>query len=549
MQRIAVALAVALAAATAVGQSAPAPDLVLLHGRVFTSDPANRWAEAVAIRGERIVAVGTTATIAQLAGPDTKRIDLGGRVVIPGINDAHTHQGPRPETFAVSTNPGSTAEDVKLAVGSAADETPQEFWLIGEIGPAALNDRDLTAASLEKAAPRRKVMLTSFTGHGQVFSAAALTALHVRDDIPDPAGGWFERDANGRITGKAFEYAGWNIQRKLADSVSDAEAEQALRDYSGQALRYGITSIQNMSLLPLARYEKSVRHADVPLRIRMIHFAGTDANGRDLTEGKNLPQSDRERPLSPISGTKWILDGTPIEQGAALRVPYHAGSDASGRLDFPPAEIAKILAETAAGSDQLLLHVVGDRTAVVVLEAMQAMPTAEWKRRRVRFEHGDGLLPDLIPLVRSLGIVVVQNPMHFSNVGVYPTADYLVLKTILKAGIPLALGSDGVMNPYLNIMLAITTPAHPSEAITREEAVEAYTRGSAFAEFAEDEKGTLAAGKLADLAVLSQDIFKVRVDELPQTQSVLTMVNGKVVFDAGVVGGDAQRQREPGSNR
>lgn len=529
-------------------QQSQAPDLILLHGRVFTADPANRWAEAIAIQGDRIVAVGTNPAIAALAGNTTKKIDLRGRVVIPGINDAHTHQMPVPEHIQLSLDHDPKAEDITLGVGSGGDETPSSTWIFGEIGRTALADKTISAAMLDKAAPGRKVMLEPRTGHGEIFSAAALTNLRVREDTPDPAGGWFERDANGRITGKAFEYAGWNIERRMNDDVEESDAIDSLRAFADAALHYGITSVQNMAWMTLSRYEKIVRHADVPLRIRMIRFPGTDANGRDLREGRDLPMLYHDRPLSVISGTKWILDGTPIEENAAVTRPYHANTENQGRLNFPPDEIAKMLAESLANNDQLLLHVAGDRTAEVVLAAMKAIPDVDWKTKRVRFEHGDGVFGDRIARARDLGVVIVQNPAHFADLGSYPTAEYSPVKSLIRAGVHVALGSDGPMNPYLNIMLAISHP-HPGESLTREEAVEAYTRESAYAEFAEQEKGTIAAGKLADVAVLSQDIFRVPASALPATVSVMTIVNGKIAYDAGVLNDAAATPRTTRSPR
>jgi predicted amidohydrolase YtcJ len=149
---------------------------------------------------------------------------------------------------------------------------------------------------------------------------------------------------------------------------------------------------------------------------------------------------------------------------------------------------------------------------------------------RPRIEHGDGLQRDLFPLAKSTGAVIVQNPSHFEARPFFPSGDYQLLKSFLTAGIPIALGSDGPTNPYLNILLATERRNNPDEALTRDEAVRAYTSGSAYAEMKEREKGTIAKGMLADLAVLSQDIFEVPPPALPETQSVLTIVGGKVVY-------------------
>ena len=179
----------------------------------------------------------------------------------------------------------------------------------------------------------------------------------------------------------------------------------------------------------------------------------------------------------------------------------------------------------------------GDASADLVLSAMEASGGPEtWRPLRPRFEHGDGLTPDLVARAAALGVIVVANPSHLTmpemmlaRYGAERMATYQPMRSLLAAGVTLAIGSDGPPSPYLNILFAVTHPTNPREALTREQAVTAYTRGSAFAEFAEAEKGTLAPGMLADLAVLSQDIFKVEEGRLPETSSVLTIIGGRVV--------------------
>ena len=341
MKRLLLATIVASLPFIAVAQN-PVPDLIIHHGRAYTPDPAHRWAEAVAIRGNRIVAVGTNAEITALAGDTTRRIDAGGNLVVPGFNDAHTHQGPSPD-ISMRLDNYPTWALLSAALANAAEETFADTWIFGTIGPALLADPNLTAEALDKASGHRKMLFSSRTGHGKILSAAAMHELRIRDSTADPIGGWYERDASHHLTGKMFEYAGWSAERALADSVSDAEAIEQLKQYSDEALRYGITSIQNMSMLPLKRYEKIERHGPAAIRVRIIRFPMTD-NGR-VTEGSDLPATDRERPLSIISGTKWILDGTPVEQGAALRRPYPGGGENLGKLNFPPDEIKAILKE------------------------------------------------------------------------------------------------------------------------------------------------------------------------------------------------------------
>ncbi len=540
MKRALLSAVIVLLPMLALAQGA-APDLIIHHARVFTADPAHRWAEAVAITGNRIVAVGTNAEVTALAGDKTRRIDAGGRVVIPGINDAHTHQGPRPEGYVLSLEDDPTWELLNAALMSAADENAGDVWVYGTIGPKLLADPAVTAQALDKASGHRKVVLRAFTGHGEILSGEAMNALHIRDSAADPAGGWYERDANRHLTGKMFEYAGWSAERKLADSVSDADAIDQLKRFSDQSLALGITSIQNMSMQSLSPYEKAERHGPAAIRIRIIRIPVSDGPSRDPSEGASVPATSRDRPLSVISGMKWILDGTPVEQGAAVRQPYPGGGNKTGKLDFPPDELKAIMKEAFDSKEQTLLHVAGDRTAAAVFDAMRAAgPPEEWRKKRVRFEHGDGLHPDLIAQAKEFGIVVVINPTHITARRLYPPGPWMPAKSLLKAGIPIAIGSDDANNPGLNIQLVTTMPGNTAEAITREDAVDAYTRGSAYAEGTENDKGTIAPGKLADLAVLSQDIFKVAPEALPATTSVLTIVDGKIAHDANVAGHDAK---------
>src|SRR4051794_2969922 len=294
MKRALLVAVVVLLPVAVLAQSAP--DVIIHHAKVFTADPAHRFAQAVAIRDNKIVAVGTNAGIIAMADDKTNRIDAGGRVIVPGFNDAHTHQGPRPEGFSLSLEQDAAWPLVSAALTNATEETPGDMWVYGTIGPKLLADPSVTAQAIDKVAPRVKVVLTSWTGHGVIMSSAAMNALRISDSAVDPAGGSFERDANHHLTGKMFEYAGWNAERRLDDSVSDSDAIEQLKTYSDQALGFGITSIQNMSMGTLSRYEKVERHGPAPIRIRIIRMPMSESSARDTTEGATLPVSSSERP-------------------------------------------------------------------------------------------------------------------------------------------------------------------------------------------------------------------------------------------------------------
>jgi predicted amidohydrolase YtcJ len=480
------------------------PTLILTNGKIFD----NPNAQAIAITGNTITAVGTNAEIQALATPATRTIDVKGRLVIPGINDAHTHPGTYTPSFVANSNMEATWAQVAAAISSAADETPAELWITATAGPSIITDAHITNQTLDKLAPGRKVFVGSWTGHGAILSSAALTALGIEAGVKNPQGGAFGRDAQGKLNGRVTEYANYAIDRRFADLASDEEMIAGIRAFSDEAIRYGVTSVQAMPMASNARFAKLLRTANVPLRVRLITF----------------PMMDETRPTVERGGAvKFILDGTPVERGAALRTAQYPDST-RGSENF--ADLAPFVKLAADNDAQLLFHTAGDKTVASALRAFQNTTL-----KRPRLEHGDGLQPDLFPLAQKSGAVVVINPTHFPARGTYPAGKYMLAKSLADAKIPLAIGSDGPMNPGLNIMLASARPDTPDESLTREQVLRAYTSGSAFAENMETKKGKIAPGMLADIAVLSQDILDVQPEMLPETRSVLTIIDGKVVWE------------------
>jgi len=518
------------------------PDLILFNGKVFTSDVSRPNAGAIAVKGGLISAVGSDIEIKNLAGSQTRLIDLQGRTVIPGINDAHFHFSPHPKgiDIAFESMEPSWDEAVK-AIQNELKQAAKGTWIYVTVGGDAMADAKADRFALDQAAPDNPVVINTYYGHGQILNSQAMARLGITESQADPMGGYFERDAKTKeLNGRLWEYAQWRQDRKLADMVSDQQAIAELKKMASEAAGFGITSMQIMSTMRNDRFVRLLKKADLPIQVRAIPFSLTSAEGRDISEIGQL--SKRQDPRSKVTagGIKWILDGTPFEHGAALRKPYNDRPGFSGKLDFPGKGIPKMVRESMSFDQQLLVHCAGDKPIELVFDAMESSKQTKWPARRPRIEHGDGLTTDLFARAKKLGAVVVQNPTHLSLVEmVYarfsPQTNFFNLRSLIDAGIPLALGSDGPMNPYLNIMLASINPARPSEAITRQQAVNAYTAGSAFAEFAEKRKGTISVGKFADLAVLSQDIFSVAPDALPGTGSVLTIMGGKIAFESGAI--------------
>lgn len=509
-----------------VAGNAAAAETILHNGRIWTGDAANPAASAIAIDDGRIVAVGDDATILGLADATTRRIDLKGHRVVPGINDAHVHLG----AWWTSTRlelplPDPTRAQLEAAL--AAQPTAGDGWISATIGAAVFNDPGFTAATLDALQPTRPVILQAMTGHGTIVNGAAQRLLRIDPAIPVP-GGWYGKDADGGFDGRLYEYAQWRMrhsQPPLPDEVEIAD----LQGYAAEVAKYGTTSLQAMAMMPPARFVTLWQQSGAPQRLRLIRIPAPARLG-DLVDGADLPRDVAGAAHIRVFGTKWILDGTPIEHGAAMRRPY-AGTDLRGRLNFSRDEIEQLLREIVARDDQPLLHIAGDATAEAVLDAMAVIaPEAEWKQRRLRFEHGDGLRADLLARARDFGVVVVQNPSHFTFPS--PVMAQSPLSGLLDAGIPLALGSDGPANPWLNMLWAQQLPAAPGQALSREQVLRAYTAGSAYAEFEEDRKGKLAPGYVADLAVLSQDVLDdaVPMEALPATTSLMTVIAGDIAW-------------------
>jgi predicted amidohydrolase YtcJ len=532
------------------GAANAAADAVLLNGKIFTSSVPHLYVQALAIRGDRIIAIGTSARIKALSGPYTKTYDLQGSTVIPGINDAHYHLYVDPGNSLDFKSGDPTLKEVAEAIIASAGSASKGSTIYGYVGPTAYLNSELNRNYLDKLVSDRPVAIFTVSGHAVILNSAALEEFGIRDGDEDPVGGRYERGQDGRLNGVLREYAALNVERKLANMTSEADAIQQLRTTLTDAAKFGVTSLQDMSAaIAPERCISLLGKIPSPIRVRIVRMAGSTAHGRDNEEG--VPALGRKTGLVSISGSKWLLDGTALEGTFATRVTQavlfadirqaqktnsvSAGLDqflATQELIFSHGQMSAMLNESLRANTQLIVHVNGYPAAMAMLDAMRSDGgETTWASRRIRFEHGEGLTPDVLPRLRAMGIVVVENPTHLAHH--LKLARSQLLKSILEAGIPLALGSDsgGSVNPYRDIMLASTHPDRPDEAITREQAVIAYTLTSAYAEFAEHDKGSLLPGKLADIAVLSQDIFTVPNDDLPKTVAILTMVDGKIIYD------------------
>ncbi|HYO80799.1 MAG TPA: amidohydrolase family protein [Bryobacteraceae bacterium] len=494
-------------------------DVILVNGRVFTAVSGNAWAEAIAIRDTRMQAVGSVRQIRSLAGPKTREIDLDGRFVIPGFNDAHIHLGTNQdaEVIGFGRDGEPTCERALASVERAVQNAPEGRLLVVLIGSSAFFDPQCTATSLDRIASRRPVVLHTWSAHGSIVNRAAAQYLKVREEDPPVLGGFFGKDMNSRKwDGVVHEYATFRLSDKMA-----AYDERALTTRLTQAARYGITSLQAMSWNP-ARLVDHLAAVKPLLRIRVIPMLIPDSGRRPVLKLPTVPSHVAHR--VSVSGVKWVLDGSPIERSAAMRQQDVDAPRTS--VNFSRTDIEAMFREARRNKAQLILHAVGDRAIDAALDALEATGgKSAWSNRRVRIEHANAFVLDQSRRAKELGVILVMNPTHLNF------SDRQLLASVQQAGIPLVLASDGPMNPYVNLRSAVTYGKRPAEAITPEQALIAYTRTAAYAEF-RDDKGTLQVGQVADLAVLSQNIFDITSAELPRTESLLTMVGGVVVYAA-----------------
>jgi predicted amidohydrolase YtcJ len=520
-----------------------APQLVLVDAKVFTADPALPYAQAVAIEDGRILAVGSNEQVRALIGPNTRIIDVGGRLVTPGLVEAHVHLGnelPTPPLAMLNLPfPGPTGEQALAAVEQAAKTRTD--WIYAYVGPLVARDQRNWRKALDLVAPNTPVFLRGFWGHTSIVNSEGLRRLGITENITDPLGGWWGRDENARLDGRAYEAAETITPRirpltpqYLATAFGAAQQRYA---------RWGVTSIHLMNNDKSLEVTLAGLAAAKPAQKWTVYSWGAwETPIERIPDAWATIDAAAKQALAKVrvEGPKWMLDGTPIEQNSLQRNAYSNRPGWRGRSNFTDAQLREILKLALDRPTQLALHVVGDAETDRLLKMMQELaPISVWRAKRVRLEHGDGIQPDNTEKVAQLGLVVIQNPTHLSVpiAGESLASEHMLLKSFIAAGIPLALGSDGgprEQNPFLNLMLATLNTAEPAEALTREAALMAYTAGGAYAEGQEQSKGRIAPGFAADIAVLSQDVLTIPAPQLPATTSLLTLVEGEVIFEDAV---------------
>lgn len=503
------------------------PDLILYNGKVFTADDKQPFVTALAIQGNKIIGTGTDADVRKLAGSGTKQIDLKGRTVVPGFNDQHDHAAfefsPAPLSYHYSELnwQGPSKAAVLDSLAGLLPLAKKGEWIAGMIGTNVFFDTSMRR-SLDSLAPENPVALQIWWGHGIVTNRKGLEAVGLRDDMHDPVGGWYEHNAEGKIA--AIQQ---NAQAPFWITINKANPDTVVRlmeAFGKEQLRGGITSTLFMGTgFTQSFVTEILRKADIPQRLRIVAWPRSTPAGRQMAE---WPVAETHpTPMSVVSGIKYVIDGTPGEGNALRKQPYHDRGNGNGRLNYPPDTLRKIFREALSTRRQLLMHITADSSFGIVLKLMaETGSAAQWKEVRPRIEHNTvgPISPEQRQQIRDFGILMMHTPKYGQGSPV---------RSLLNDGIMVGISPDGTVNPFFEIFMVTSQQADPAENLTVEQAVKAFTRTNAFAEFREQEKGTLTKGKVADLAVLSQDIFTIRGPQLMGTHSIMTMINGKIVYE------------------
>ena len=525
-------------------------DLVLAGGRVWPGKNLPE-ATAIAIAAERVLAVGDDASVRRLVGPTTRVVDLKGRLVVPGFNDAHVHflDGGF-GLLSVDLRPARDEADFAKRLGDYAKTLPKGTWILqGNWDHQAWPSKALpTRQLIDAVTSEHPVFVGRLDGHMALANSLALRLAGVTRDTRDPEGGTIVRDASGEPTGILKDNASGIVFRVVPEASREMNL-RAARAALKEAARVGVTTIQDNSAVDaLPTYQQLRAQGELTARMYVWRYAAASLAPL-LAAGVRTGLGDEWIRLGAL---KILSDGSIGSATAALFEPFVSNPASKGLLLHTPEELGRMVDEADAAGFQLAVHAIGDRANSLVLDAFARAAAAYGARdRRFRIEHAQHVRAADIPRFKALGVIASVQPSHCiddarfveNHVGKGRLPDAYRWKSFLDAGVPLAFGTDWFvepLDPRLGLYAAVTRefpeggPAggfQPQEKITLEQALDAYTRGSAYAEFAEADKGELSPGKLADLVVFEADLFRIPPRQILTTPVDLTVVGGRVVFE------------------
>ena len=535
-------------------------ELIAIHGKVWTENPKQPEAEAIAISGHHILAVGTTEEIERMRGPETKVLDLQGKRVVPGFNDAHVHffwggQG----LASVQLRDVTSREQFKQRVADYARTRPSGEWIVDgnwdeqKWSPVALPRHEW----IDDVTPNNPVWVNRSDGHMMLANALAMKLAGINRNTPDIAGGVIGRDKDGNPTG-IFKDAAKDLVERIIPVPSDAQVDRALLAAQQYALENGVTSVQDMGFtgshaadmqaLVVRGYQRLIAQGKwkvrVSARFPLDHYRRLADVGMMTNFGNDT---------LVLGSVKAFADGSLGSATAWFFEPFDDLPTSSGlptdQLAHPEQMFADMKASDSAGL-HIATHAIGDRANKTILDLYKRLEQENGPSdRRLRIEHAQHLRPEDIPRFAQLHVIASVQPYHCiddgrwaeTRIGHKRAMTTYAFRSLLDAGAVLAFGSDwfvAPIDPMAGIYAATTRRTldgknpngwFPEQKVTVQQAVHAYTVGSAYAESQDLIKGSIAPGKLADFTVLTRDIFNIDPVQIENVKAAVTVLGGEIV--------------------
>ena len=560
---------ISLVSVAGITSAAEPADLVLRGGKIATLVPDKPTAAALAIRGERIVAVGSADEIGPLIGPKTKVIDTTGKLVVPGFIEGHGHfLSLGEQKLKLDVSEATSWEEVVQRVAEAAKRTPKGKWIDGrgwhqgkwsKVPEPNVQGYPVTAA-LSRVSPDHPVVLTHGTGHMCLANAKAMELAGVTAATKPPAGGEILKDAGGQPTGVFREAAMSLIYRALARAERDRTPQEvreeqlaAIRLATEECFKYGVTSFQDAgsSTADVDLFKELADRGELKVRLWVMLNEGNGALSRRLASYRMVGHGNG---FLTVRGIKRMVDGALGTHGAWLLEPYD-DLPASTGLNTLALDDLRATAELALAHDyQLCVHAIGDRANREVLNVMEEVFRKHPEKRdlRWRIEHAQHLHPDDIPRFAKLGVIASMQANHATSdgpfvvqrlgqrraaEGAYAWRRLLDAKAVVINGTDVPVERiDPIACFFSSVTRQMASGAtfFPEQAMTREEALRSYTAAAAWAAFEDKDKGTIEPGKLADLVVLAGDLLTIPAEQIPKVRAETTIVGGKVVYEEEV---------------